>query len=333
MNSLKCMRQYLNEDFDENLFDNRHDVRKNELYDSIENFVFFRSDVRDDFDDCLIDLVLEDLEKIDALRIRWFFCFFDVFEIDCDKWEKEEIYQTLSFCVFDENHDVVWATKKRSDKFEKRWAILCSFDELSRFLSVFDRFRHEISMSDSKNLSNDSLFDDFRFSSDMKCLLCVNFLNDELILKRSSSLICSSSCQIACFVEIENDASRCLEFWNKCAYDVCYCRTNEFNINVDLSCVEELRHRLIKEQIIENALEFFDVQTISVESFEECRLINWDIQDRFDEKVIRIVIQIWTSLANQNAIIEIFNRQTHVDDWFWSLKVKIRRHFSWKIEL
>jgi hypothetical protein len=40
-----------------------------------------------------------------------------------------------------------------------------------------------------------------------------------------------------------------------------------------LSCVEMLR-RLIKKQIVENAFEFFHVQTISVESFEEKRLVD-----------------------------------------------------------
>jgi hypothetical protein len=137
----------------------------------------------------------------------------------------------LSFCFFNENHDVVWSTKKRNDEFKRRWAILCLFDKLSRFLSIFDRFKHDVSMSDSKNLSNDSLFNDSRFSSDMKCLFCVDFLNDELVLKRSSILICSRSCQIACFVEIENDASRSFKLWDKCVYDVCYHKTNEFDIN------------------------------------------------------------------------------------------------------
>jgi hypothetical protein len=80
-------------------------MRKSEFYDSIEYVVFFRDDVRDDFDDCLIDLVLDDLEKVDALRVRYFFD--DVVEIDCDKRKKKEINQTLSFCFFSENHDVV----------------------------------------------------------------------------------------------------------------------------------------------------------------------------------------------------------------------------------
>ncbi len=42
--------------------------------------------------------------------------------------KKKWVYQTLNFCFFNENHDVVWATKKRDDKFERRCAILCSFD-------------------------------------------------------------------------------------------------------------------------------------------------------------------------------------------------------------
>jgi hypothetical protein len=93
-------------------------MRKSELYDSIEYVVLFRSDVRSDFDDCLIDLVLDDLEKIDALRIC---CFLDdVVEIDCDRRRKEEIDQTLSFCFFNENHNVVRTTKKRNDEFERR---------------------------------------------------------------------------------------------------------------------------------------------------------------------------------------------------------------------
>jgi hypothetical protein len=99
-------------------------MRKNELYDSIKNVVFFRSDVRNDFDNCLIYLVLEDLRKVDALRIWWFRY---VVEIRCDEKKEERVYQTLSFCFFDENHDVVWATKKEDDEFERRWAILCSF--------------------------------------------------------------------------------------------------------------------------------------------------------------------------------------------------------------
>jgi hypothetical protein len=81
-------------------------VRKNEFYDSIEYFVFFRDDARDCFNDRLTNLVLDDLEEIDALRIRCFFII-DVVEIDCCEREKEEIDQTLNFCSFDENHDVV----------------------------------------------------------------------------------------------------------------------------------------------------------------------------------------------------------------------------------
>jgi hypothetical protein len=93
-------------------------MRKSEFYDSIEYVVLFRDDVRSDFDDCLIDLVLDDLEKVDAFRVC---CFLDdVIEIDCDKRKKEEIDQTLNSCFLDENHSVVRTTKKRSDEFEKR---------------------------------------------------------------------------------------------------------------------------------------------------------------------------------------------------------------------
>jgi hypothetical protein len=100
-------------------------MRKSEFYDSIKDVVLFRDDVRDDLDDCLIYLVLENLRKIDAFRICWSRY---VVEIRCDEWKKERVYQTLNFCFFNENHDVVWATKKRNDEFERRCAILCSFD-------------------------------------------------------------------------------------------------------------------------------------------------------------------------------------------------------------
>jgi hypothetical protein len=93
-------------------------MRKSELHDSIEYVVFFRDDVQDDFDDCLIDLVLDDLEEIDVLRICYFLD--DVVEIDCDKRKKKEVDQTLSFCFFNESHNVVRATKKRDDEFKKR---------------------------------------------------------------------------------------------------------------------------------------------------------------------------------------------------------------------
>jgi hypothetical protein len=93
-------------------------MRKSELYDSIEYVVLFRSDVRNDFDDCLTDLVLDDLEKVDALRVCYFLD--DVVEIDCDRREKEEVDQTLSFCFLNESHDVVRTTKKRNDEFKKR---------------------------------------------------------------------------------------------------------------------------------------------------------------------------------------------------------------------
>ncbi len=182
-------------------------------------------------------------------------------------------------------------------------------------MSIFDCIEYDVLMNDSKNFSNDSFFDDFRFSSDLKCLLCVDFLSDKLVLKRFSSLICSNSCQIACFVEIRSDASRCLKFWSKCVYDFCYCRTNELDVNVDLKCVERL-HELIEKQIIESVLEFFRVQTISVESLEECDFVDWDVQNCLNEEMIRVVIQIRSCLANQNSIIEILNCQTHVDDWF-----------------
>jgi hypothetical protein len=93
-------------------------MRKNELYDSIEYIVLFQNNVQDDFNDCLIDLVLDNLEKVDALRIC---CFLDdVVEIDCDRQKEEETDQTLNFCFFNENHNVVRTTKKRSDEFEKR---------------------------------------------------------------------------------------------------------------------------------------------------------------------------------------------------------------------
>jgi hypothetical protein len=237
---------------------------------SIENLVFFWDEARSDFNDRLIDLVLDDLEKVDALRICWSF---NVVEIDCSERRKKEIDQILSSCFFDESHDVVWTTKKRRNKFEKREAILCSFSKFSRFLNIFNRFEHDVSMSDSKNFSNDSLFDRFRFSSDLKCLLCV-FLNDKLVLKRSLNLICSNACQIADFVEVRNNANRCFELRDRCVFDFCYCRADELDINVYLNLVKKLRRWLIEEQIIENVLEFFHVQTISVESFEEWCLID-----------------------------------------------------------
>ncbi len=53
----------------------------------------------------------------------------------------------------------------------------CSFDELSRFLSVFDSDEYCVSINDLKNFSNDLLFDDFRFFSNSKCLIRI-FLND-----------------------------------------------------------------------------------------------------------------------------------------------------------
>jgi hypothetical protein len=90
-------------------------MRKNELYDSIKNVVFFRNDVRSDFDDYLTYLVLEDLREIDALQVCWFRY---IFEIRCDEWKKERIYQTLNFCFFNESHDVVWTTKKQNDEFK-----------------------------------------------------------------------------------------------------------------------------------------------------------------------------------------------------------------------
>ncbi len=141
------------------------------------------------------------------------------------------------------------------------------------FLSVFNRFEHDLSMIDTKNFFDDSFFNDFNFSSRLKRLFCV-FLNDELILKRFSSLIYSSLCQIACLVEIESDASRCFEFWSKCVNDLYYCETNKLNINIDLSCIEELRRKLNEKQIIENVFKFFHVQIISIESFEKYRFVD-----------------------------------------------------------
>jgi hypothetical protein len=52
----------------EDLFNNEHDMRKSELNDFVEDFVLFRDNARDDFNDCLINLVLDDLEKIDVLQ-------------------------------------------------------------------------------------------------------------------------------------------------------------------------------------------------------------------------------------------------------------------------
>jgi hypothetical protein len=49
-----------------NLFDDEHDVRKNDFYDSIKYFVLVQNNARDDFDDCLTNLVFDDLEKIDV---------------------------------------------------------------------------------------------------------------------------------------------------------------------------------------------------------------------------------------------------------------------------
>ncbi len=70
----------------ENSFDDEHDVRKNELYDLIKYFVFFRDNARSDFDDCLTDFVLDDLEKIDAFRVC---CSRNVVEIRRDERKKE----------------------------------------------------------------------------------------------------------------------------------------------------------------------------------------------------------------------------------------------------
>jgi hypothetical protein len=47
-------------------------------------------------------------------------------------------------------------------------------------LNIFDRVWHDVSMIDSKNLSNNSFFDRSCFSSNLKGLLCV-FLSDELV--------------------------------------------------------------------------------------------------------------------------------------------------------
>ncbi len=72
----------------ENSLDDEHDVRKSDFYDSIEYFVLVRDDARDDFDNCLIDFVLDDFEKIDAFRV---FCSLDVVEICCSRRKKKEI--------------------------------------------------------------------------------------------------------------------------------------------------------------------------------------------------------------------------------------------------
>ncbi len=239
----------------ENSFDDEHDVWKSEFYDLIEYLVFFRNDARDDFDDCLIDFVFDNLEKIDVFRIC---CSRNVVEIRRDERKEEWVDQTLNSCFFDENHDVVWTTKKKRREFEWREAIFCLLRELSRFLSVLDRIEHRVSMSDSKSFSNNSLFDDSRFFSDLKCLIRV-FLNDELVLKRSSDLIRLNSCQIACFVKFEDDASRCYELRRKCFHRLDDCVTDELDVDIYLSWIRRLRRRLIEEQIIENALEFFHV--------------------------------------------------------------------------
>jgi hypothetical protein len=81
----------------ENLFDDEHDVRKNELYDSIKYFVLFRNRARSDSCDCLTDLILNDLEKFDTF---WIFCSRDVVEIRCDERKKQELDETLNFCFF-----------------------------------------------------------------------------------------------------------------------------------------------------------------------------------------------------------------------------------------
>jgi hypothetical protein len=93
----------------ENSLDDEHNVRKSNLYDSIEYFVLVQSDTRSDFDDCLINLVLDDFEKIDAFRV---FCSLDVVEICCSERKEEEINKTLNFCFLDESHCVVRTTKK-----------------------------------------------------------------------------------------------------------------------------------------------------------------------------------------------------------------------------
>jgi hypothetical protein len=101
----------------EDSLDCEHDVRKNDLYDSIEYFVLARDDARNDFDDCLTDLVLDDLEKINVLRVL---CFLDVVEIRYSERKEKAIDQTLNFYFFDENHCVVRTTKKERDEFERR---------------------------------------------------------------------------------------------------------------------------------------------------------------------------------------------------------------------
>jgi hypothetical protein len=74
----------------EDSFDDEHDMRKSEFDDFVEYFVLFWNDARNDFNNCLTDLVLDDFKKINAL---WVCCFFDddVDEIRCDEWKKEQI--------------------------------------------------------------------------------------------------------------------------------------------------------------------------------------------------------------------------------------------------
>jgi hypothetical protein len=83
------------------------------------------------------DFVFCNLEEVNVIWICWFR---DIVEICDDERRKEEIDSTLNFCFFDKNHNVVRTTKKRRDKFERRWTIVCLFDAFSRFLSVFWAF-------------------------------------------------------------------------------------------------------------------------------------------------------------------------------------------------
>jgi hypothetical protein len=71
----------------------------------------------------------------------------------------------------------------------------------------------------SKRFSNDAFFACCDCSSDLQSLLRV-FLSDKLFLKCSSDLISLSACQIAFFVEFENDSSRDFELRNERDYDL-----------------------------------------------------------------------------------------------------------------
>ncbi len=87
-------------------------------------------------------------------------------------------------------------------------------------------------MINTKCLSNCSCFDDFNSSSCLKRLFCVS-LSDELFLKRSLSLIYSSLCQIARFVEIKSNACRDFEFRSECLHYLDYCEADKRCENVN----------------------------------------------------------------------------------------------------